>query len=215
MVAHRTMRIRRCEGGIALLSALVLMVAVLMTGIASTRAAIQSARAAGHERDRVLAVQMAHAGLRDAERDIEGGAAPGSARAAAFASASPAAFAADCRGGAPYDGMCTQQAGADGVSTVLAEDDGPAVLFGRFTGSRLAEGGGLPQQAPRYLIELLAPVDTDLLYRITARGAGALPGTHAALQGYYRKPADGSPGRRVGWRELGNWSAWYLSQDEP
>jgi type IV pilus assembly protein PilX len=45
------------------------------------------------------------------------------------------------------------------------------------------------------------------LYRIAARGAGSMPGARVALQAYFRKPPDGARGQRVGWREIGNWSA--------
>lgn len=198
---------RRREGGIALLTALVLMLAVLMTGIASTRGALQGARAAAHERDRVLALQMADAALLDAERDIEGGAEPGSARANAIAGGSADAFVAGCGGGRPYNGLCAHAASPEQLSELLAEDDGPAILFGSFTGLSMPDGqGALPLAAPRYLIELMPTTPDGQLYRITARGAGSMPGTHAALQAYYRKPSDGARGRRVGWRELGNWS---------
>jgi type IV pilus assembly protein PilX len=198
---------RRPEDGIALLTALVLMLAVLMTGIASTRGALQGARAAAHERDRVLALQMADAALLDAERDIEGGADPGSARANAIAGGSADAFVAGCGGGRPYNGLCAHATDPDQVSGLLADDDGPAILVGSFTGQGMPDGeGALPLAAPRYLIELMPATPDGQLYRITARGAGSMPGTHAALQAYYRKPPDGAPGRRVGWRELGNWS---------
>lgn len=198
---------RRREGGIALLTALVLMLAVLMTGIASTRGALQGARAAAHERDRVLALQMADAALLDAERDIEGGAEPGSARANAIAGGSADAFVAGCGGGRPYSGLCAYAANPDQLSELLAKDEGPAILFGSFTGLSMPDGeGALPLAAPRYLIELMPATPDGQLYRITARGAGSMPGTHAALQAYYRKPPDGARGRRVGWRELGNWS---------
>lgn len=205
-VARQFVPRRQREQGIALLTALVLMLAVLMTGIASTRGALQDARAAIHERDRALALQMAHAGLVDAERDIEGGASEVSGRAAALAHATADAFATDCLGGTPYDGLCTHQPDAAQLAALLAADDGPAVAFGHFTGQSLAlDAPGLPQEAPRYLIELMPRQDDDLLYRITARGAGSMAGTHAALQAYYLKPSGGGPGRRVGWRELGNW----------
>jgi len=198
---------RQREGGIALLTALVLMLAVLMTGIASTRGALQGARAAAHERDRVLALQMADAALQDAERDIEGGAEPGSARANAIAGGSADAFLAGCGGGRPYQGLCAYAADPDQLAELLADDDGPAILFGSFTGLSMPDGeGALPIEAPRYLIELMPAAPDGQLYRITARGAGSMAGTHAALQAYYRKPPDGAPGRRVGWRELGNWS---------
>jgi type IV pilus assembly protein PilX len=201
----------RREQGVALLTALILMLAVLMTGIASTRSALQNARAAAHERDRLLAVQMADAALSDAERDIEGGTSPGSARATAFASGRADAFANGCGGGTPYNGLCTYAPDPERHAAILAEDEGPAVVFGTFTGRLMPHGGGLPVEAPRYLIELM-PLNGDVhLYRITTRGAGAMPHTYAALQAYYSKPLDGSAGRRVGWRELGNWSELYAA----
>lgn len=215
----RSSRLHRRQRGIALLTALVLMLAVLTTGIASTRGALQSARAAAHERDRILAVQMADAGLQDAEHDIEGGAEPGSARANAILAGSADAFVAGCGGGTPYQGLCAQLVDPGETGALLADEDGPAVVFGSYTASSMPGGeGGLALEAPRYLIELMpapppgsapppgAAPPPGQLYRITARGAGSMPGTHAALQAYYRKPADGTPGRRVGWRELGNWS---------
>ena len=204
---------RARERGVALLTALILMLAVLMTAIASTRSALQNARSAAHERDRVLALQMADAALFDAERDIEGGSAPGSARAAAFATGQSAAFASGCRGGTPYNGLCTHDPDPARHAATLAEDDGPAVVYGTFTGGVMPDGeAGLPSEAPRYLIELMPPDGQAHLYRVTARGAGAMPHTYAALQAYYRKPLDATPGRRIGWRELGNWSELYASR---
>jgi len=204
---------RARERGVALLTALILMLAVLMTAIASTRSALQNARAAAHERDRVLALQMAEAALFDAERDIEGGSAPGSARAAAFATGQSGAFASGCRGGTPYNGLCTHDPDPARHAATLAEDDGPAVVYGTFTGGVMPDGeAGLPSEAPRYLIELMPPDGQAHLYRVTARGAGAMPHTYAALQAYYRKPLDAAPGRRIGWRELGNWSELYASR---
>lgn len=200
-------RSRQREGGVALLTALVLMLAVLMTGIATTRGALQGARAAAHERDRVLALQMADAALHDAQQDIEGGMAPGSARANAIAGGSADAFIAGCGGGRPYNGLCAHATDPAQLAALLLDDDGPAVVFGSFTGASMPGGeGALPRETPRYLIELLPAAPDGQLYRITARGAGSMPGTHAALQAYYRKPPDGAPGRRIGWRELGNWS---------
>ena len=210
MCASRTLHrapFQHRQGGIALLTALVLMLAVLMTGIATTRGALQGARAAAHERDRLMALQMADAALRDAERDIEGGAEPGSARATAIAGGSADAFVAGCGGGRPYQGLCAHAADPDQLPDLLAEDDGPALAFGSVTGASMPDGAGaLPTEAPRYLIELMPASPAGQLYRIVARGAGSMPGTHAALQAYYRKPPGGAPGRRVGWRELGNWS---------
>lgn len=205
---------RRQQAGVALLAALVLMLAVLMSGIAAARSAIGGARAAGHERDRMLALHGAMAALADAEHDIEGGADPASARAAALASASPAAFADGCARGAPYDGLCVQAPGFGDIAAALADDEGPGVALGAFTGAQAPAGeGALAAQAPRYLIELMPSPAGALLYRVTALGFGSAGTTQVGVQAYYRKllPAGaapgmpGGPGVRVGWREIGNW----------
>jgi len=204
----RRLHPRRGERGAALLTAMVLMLAVLMTGLAGARTALYGARAAAHERDRLLALQMAEAALADAERDIEGGASPGSARALALATGLPSAFAEACAGGTPYDGLCTVEDDIEEHAQRLAAGDGPAVRFGSFTGRQLPGNEGLSADDPRYLIERVPAAGTDHLYRISALGFGVMPSTQAAVQAYYRKPgAAGTPGRRVGWREIGNWAA--------
>jgi len=185
------------QRGIALLTALLLMLAVLMTGIAAARSAIASARIAGHERDRMLALHGAMAGLADAEHDIEGGADPGSARAAALASADPAAFADGCRGGAPYEGLC-RHAGGDAIHAALADPEGPGVVLGAHSNMRMAQGGGaLAVLPPRYLVERMPSGPDAILYRITALGFGSDEKTQAAVQAYYRKrlpPPPPTPG---------------------
>ncbi|MEM8510716.1 type IV pilus assembly protein PilX [Massilia sp. MP_M2] len=205
----------RRQAGIALITALVLMLAVLMTGIASARGALQSTRAAAYERDRVLAIQMAEAALLDAEHDIAGGAAPGSARANAILAGSADAFVGGCLGARPYSGLCVHDADANRQLSRLADDAGPAIAFGTFTGTTLPTGeGGLPLEAPRYLIELMPAPGDGQLYRIAARGVGSMPGARAAVQAYYHMPSAGAHGRRVGWREIGNWSALIVAAAE-
>jgi len=187
MTAHDVMRFRPArQCGVALLTALLLMLAVLMTGIAAARSAIASARIAGHERDRMLALHGAMAGLRDAEHDIEGGRDPGSARAAALANADPAAFAEGCRGGSPYEGLC-RQAGSGDIGALLADPQGPAVVLGSFSGAFMPTGAALAAQAPRYLIELMPSGAEARLFRITALGFGSVATTQVAVQAYYRK----------------------------
>jgi type IV pilus assembly protein PilX len=174
------------QRGIALLAALLLMLAVLMTGIAAARAAIGAARISGHERERMLALHGAMAGLRDAEHDIEGGLDPGSARAAALAHADPAAFAEDC-GGAPYEGLCRHSSSED-ILALLADPEGPGVVLGAFSGARMPLGGGaLAALPPRYLIELMPSGADAMLYRITVLGFGSAETSQAAVQAYYRK----------------------------
>lgn len=200
--------VRERDRGAALLTAMVLMLAVLMIALAGARTALYGARASAHERDRLLALQMAEAALVDAQRDIEGGANPASARAAAFAGGLAAAFADGCAGGAPYEGLCSESDSAAQAERIAAAD-GPAIHYGSFTGTRMPAGeAGLPAEAPRYLIERMPSSAAGHLYRITALGIGTMPATQAAVQAYYRKPASpGTPGRRVGWREIGNWAA--------
>ncbi|MCD2519209.1 pilus assembly protein [Massilia sp. G4R7] len=187
------------QRGIALLTALLLMLAVLMTGIAAARAAIGSARISGHERDRMLALHGAMAGLLDAEHDIEGGADPGSARAMALANADPDAFAEGCRGSASYEGLC-RHGGADDIHDALSDPDGPGVTLGAYSGARMPLGGGaLAVQPPRYLIELMPSGPEAVLYRITALGFGSVDTTQAAVQAYYRKlRPPGPPGPGAG-----------------
>lgn len=198
---------QRRQRGVALLISLMLMLAVLISGIAATRSALEGARAAALERDRLLAWQMAEAALLDAQHDIDGGLDPGSARAAAFAAGNPAQFAQGCEHGRPFKGMCRHDPDAGRQAGRLAEERSAAVDFGAYTGRQLPVGeGGLPASAPRYLIELLPPAGTDHLYRITALGGGARLDTEVVVQAYFRKPPAGTPGWRVGWRELGNWA---------
>lgn len=179
---------RRRQRGVALLTALLLMLAVLMTSIAAARTALSGAKAAGHERDRMLALQGAMAALADAEHDIEGGSDPASARAVALANAVPAAFAGDCRGGAPYDGLCAHAPDPGDIFAALADEAGPGVALGTFTGTQIPAGeGSLAAQAPRYLIELVPSSADSLLYRVTALGFGSAATTQAAVQAYYRK----------------------------
>ena len=202
---HPLQPLRACRSGqrgIALLTALLLMLAILLTGIAAARTAIHGALAATHERDRMLALHGAMAALADAEQDIEGGADPASARAAALANADPAAFADACGGAAPYDGLCSHAAADSDIHVALADGDGPGVVFGAFTGARIPSGvGALAAQAPRYLIERMPSAPNALLYRITALGFGSAGTTQVALQAYYRKllldaapPEPGPPG---------------------
>lgn len=187
------------QRGVALLTALLLMLAVLMTSLAAARTAISGARAAGHERDRMLALQGAMAAVADAERDIEGGLDPASSRAAALASATPSAFAAGCRGGAPYDGLCTHAPDTREIFAALADEAGPAVALGTFTGQQMPAGeGALAAQAPRYLIERMPSAAGALLYRVSALGFGSADTTQVAVQAYYRKQlAAGTPATPV------------------
>ncbi|KQQ88975.1 PilX N-terminal domain-containing pilus assembly protein [Massilia sp. Leaf139] len=199
------MRRIRSERGAALVTMLFLMLALLMMSLSSARGALAGAKSARYERDRQMAHAAAEAALRDAERDIDGAAGPTSPRTAIFAALDAAVFVERCRGQAEYAGLCKAATGKAAPAWQAADLAGRAgVEYGRFTGRTLPTGvATLPAVAPRYLIELLP--GSHPLFRITALGVGADPGTVVVLQSHYRRAAGGQPGRRLGWREIANW----------
>jgi type IV pilus assembly protein PilX len=228
-------RAQRRERGIALLSALSLLLAVLIVAVSAARSAASGEKAARQERDRHIALQAAEAALGDAERDIEGGADPAYARAAAIADGS--GFVDGCGTDGVNRGLCTRAASAPAPAwqaADLAADDGPAVAYGSFTGAAMPVGSGvLPARLPRYIIELmpLGGSQAGRFYRITAAGFGSRATTLVVVQSFYRKapagtaapgPGEGSPGTpeeqsvsetappqlpagRISWREVVNW----------
>ncbi|MES2150302.1 MAG: pilus assembly protein [Pseudomonadota bacterium] len=189
------------QHGVALLTAMVMLLAVLVLGAAAALAALDGEKSARSERERQVAMQAAEAALADAERDIEGGADPASARAALFAEGSALGFAPDCairRQGASV-GLCQrvaspglpawQQVDLAGVSPAA----GTVVDYGAFTGASMPLEAGATR--PRYLIELVpytragedAGARAVNFYRITAIGFGARDSARVVLQTYYRK----------------------------
>jgi Tfp pilus assembly protein PilX len=193
-------------GGAALATALLFMLAVLIVGVSAARTALYAEKSARSERDRHIAFQAAEAALTDAERDIEGGRDPGSARAQLFAAASALGFADGCGAGAVSInlGLCSYSPAARAPAWQTAElagDEGAplnTVPYGTFTGAALPAGSGtLTARHPRYLIELmpLARAGEDAtdragnFYRITAIGFGARPSTQVVLQAFYRRVA--------------------------
>jgi Tfp pilus assembly protein PilX len=194
-------RVRRNRGA-ALLTALFVLLALTIIAMSAAQMALNAEKSARVERDRHLAFQAAEAGLLDAERDIEGGADPSSARAALFADASALGFAEGCGEGSasPNLGLCAHVALAPGWQAAGLADTAAtaATPYGKFTGAVLPVGvGALPARAPRYVIELMPLVSagedagqrTGNLYRITAIGFGARDSTHVVLQEFYRKVA--------------------------
>jgi len=190
------------ETGVALLTTLVLPVAVLVIGISAARLALHGEKAARGERDRQMAFQAAEEALMDAENDIEGSkSAPG--RSAMFAPDSALGFVDGCGAGAASAnlGLCLRDVdeGTPVWKRVDLADDGAgshSVPFGQFTGAAMPTGEGfLPFKRPRYVIELLpyaaqgedAGVRQSFFYRVTAIGFGSAPGSEVVLQSVYRK----------------------------
>jgi type IV pilus assembly protein PilX len=194
--------VRSRQSGVALLTALVLMLVVLMMGIAAARAAIHADKSARHERDRHIAFAAAEAALADAELDIESAAATAPGRAALL-EAGPSALAQGCGRGADDLGLCTDEAGTPQWQTVDLEAEIATVGYGNFTGAQMATGSGtLPALVPRYIIEIIgvtaAPPGSGRFFRITALGFGSHKTTKVVLQTFYRKPAAAAPGAPAG-----------------
>ena len=185
--------------GAALVKALLVVLALLITGVSATRAALNAEKTARLERDLQIAFEAVEAALSDAERDIEGGSDPASARAALFLEPSALGFVEGCgRGDAANRGLCLylsepSLAGWQRV-TLAAPDADNVVEYGRYTGARMQVGSGaLSARLPRYIIERLPPARPredpikvqGNFYRITALGFGAQEATLVALQSYY------------------------------
>jgi type IV pilus assembly protein PilX len=203
------------QGGAALVTALVLMVAVLIAGFASVRAALADAQSARHERDRQTALRAAEMALVDAEREL----ADTPASSPRFAALAGAGFVDGCgTAGSDNHGLCTRVAPPSWQAIDLAGDDPALVLYGTFS---LRDLSGVAKQ-PRYLIELL-PFNAAYgrLYRITALGFGQRGSMRVVLQSFYRTPAPAGPGPpappttlptgRLGWREVANWPALHAA----
>lgn len=195
----RAVRRRPCrrQSGVTLLMALFVVLVVSLLSLASARIAFDGARAAAAERDRQLAFQAAEAGLTDAERDIDGGANPASARALMFDDAGASGFESGCGKGTDNIGLCLFDSAAPPAWQTV--DSSAAAVYGTFTGAILPWGGPLPLAPPRYVIERLplVPAGEDAsggphgprVFRITAFGYGARPDTLVVLQSVYRKQA--------------------------
>jgi type IV pilus assembly protein PilX len=203
------------QGGAALVTALVLMLAVLIAGFASVRAALADAQSARHERDRQAALRAAEMALVDAEREL----ADTPASSPRFAALAGAGFVDGCgTAGSDNHGLCTRAAPPSWQAIDLAGDDPALVLYGTFS---LRDLSGVAKQ-PRYLIELL-PFNAAYgrLYRITALGFGQRGSMRVVLQSFYRTPSPAGPGPpappttlptgRLGWREVANWPALHAA----
>jgi type IV pilus assembly protein PilX len=186
--------------GAALVCSLLLMMAAMLVAVSISRTVFAAIASAGTERERSLAWETAEAALRDAERDIAGGADP--ARAARFTAADAAGFVDGCGRGGAGRGLCSAASPPAWQALDLAEAGNPALVpYGYFTGASIGGGTGkglLPAQPPAYLIERIAPPGAGAslgnFYRITAIGFGSNAATRVVLQSVYRKPAPAPPG---------------------
>jgi len=196
---------RRTQRGVALVTAVIMLLVITMLAIAGARSALDTKRSSRNQRDFDIALQAAEAALRDAELDI---ASTGS-RAWMFDQTQDFYFAQGCGTSTaksqPDIGLCDTRnspAGTNIWDTVnwTAANGQTTVEYGTFTGLSFPTGTGLtPSRKPRYLIEVIqdkplgdSVTDIRYIYRVTAVGFGPNDTTRAMVQMYFRKPLPNS-----------------------
>ncbi|MET3109346.1 type IV pilus assembly protein PilX [Oxalobacteraceae bacterium GrIS 1.18] len=188
------------ENGSSIILTLVLLLAILLVGTSMANIAIVDTKSVHNQHDRLIALEAAESALIDAELDIENSHVNNS-RSQLFSRHSAKGFTNGCGKGEAniYQGLCLNNDAATEpiwLSSNIANGNtnSPSVQFGRFTGQTMPSGTGpLPNQLPRYIIELMpdnAPgnsADTTYIYRITAIGFGSNSNTQVVVQSFYRK----------------------------
>ncbi len=176
------------QRGVALITGLIFLVVLTLIAITAARMAGLEERMSGNMRDRSLAVQAAEMALRDAERDIRGGA--GITRSPAISGLT--GFVADCgtsTGTTNDDGLCFNGVGgyAAPIWSTTNMAAAPSVQYGQFTGATAIAN---VSAQPRYLIEGIRKTPPGggvvFYYRITARALGGNPNTVVWLQEVFR-----------------------------
>lgn len=178
------------QHGVALITGLIFMVVLTLIAITAARMAGLEERMSGNMRDRSLAVQAAEMALRDAERDIRGGA--GTTRSPAISGLTN--FVSACTNGLCYNGNLGNANGVDWnvtpVWSTVSMTAAPSVAYSDFTNADVTRFNNL-SALPRYIIEGIkktppgsgSPVH---FYRITVRAQGANPNTVVWLQEVFR-----------------------------
>ncbi len=201
--SFRAGRARHASSGIALITAVIMLLVITLLALGGARLALDSKRSSRNQRDFEIAYQAAEAALLDAELDISSAAAK---RSGLFLPTSAAGFlAGDCNIGtalpSAFLGLCdTSDNAGDPIWNTInwtASTGNKTVEYGTFTGRSFPTGTGLtPARKPRYLIEVLLDKTngasaTDLTqrykYRITAIGFGPNDTTRAIVQSVFRK----------------------------
>lgn len=176
------------QQGVALITGLIFMVVLTLIAITAARMAGLEERMSGNMRDRSLAMQAAEMALRDAERDIRGGA--GTTRSPAISGLTN--FVSACTNGLCYNGILGNANGVDWnvtpAWTTVSMTAAPSVAYGAFTGATAIAG---LSARPRYIIEGIKKIPPGsgspvYYYRITVRAQGANPNTVVWLQEVFR-----------------------------
>jgi len=187
MINHRcNTRPANRQQGVALITGLIFLVVLTLISVTAARMSSLEERMSGNMRDRSLAMQAAEMALRDAERDIRGGA--GITRAPAISGLTN--FNPACTAGLCYNGPAGNANGINWNTTpvwsVVNMISAPSVAYGTNTG---AIGNVVLSAQPRYIIEGIEKNRsgaTVYYYRITVRAQGANANTVVWLQEVYR-----------------------------
>ncbi|WP_262389549.1 pilus assembly PilX family protein [Cupriavidus campinensis] len=199
----------RDERGVALITAVIMLLVITLLAISGARIALDSKKTSRNQRDYEIAFQAAEAALRDAELDISSATGPAK-RTQIFSSKKRDGF--DVPGGCntgtapsgPYLGLCdTYNSNPPIWNTVdwTATVGQRTVEYGTFTGRSFPTGSGLtPGRKPRYLIEIMTDRginqsasnqdEVKFMYQITAVGFGPNDTTRAVVQSLYYKGED-------------------------
>lgn len=174
------------QHGVALITGLIFLVVLTLISITAARMSSLEERMSGNMRDRSLAMQAAEMALRDAERDIRGGA--GITRAPAISGITN--FVQACTAGLCYNGPAGNANGTNWNTTpvwsLVSMTAAPSVAYGTNTG---AIGNVALSAQPRYIIEGIEKSGSGTAiyyYRITVRAQGANANTVVWLQEVYR-----------------------------
>ncbi|CAH1903694.1 Type IV pilus assembly protein PilX [Candidatus Nitrotoga sp. HW29] len=174
------------QHGVALITGLIFLVVLTFISVTTARMSGLEERMSGNMRDRSLAMQAAEMALRDAERDIRGGA--GITRTPVISGLTN--FDSACTAGLCYNGPAGNANGTNWTTTpiwsVINMTAAPSVAYGTNTGA--TSFVGLSAQ-PRYIIEGIEKNGSGtaiFYYRITVRAQGANANTVVWLQEVYK-----------------------------
>ena len=170
-----------------MITGLIFLVVLTLISVTAARMSSLEERMSGNMRDRSLAMQAAEMALRDAERDIRGGA--GITRTPAISGLTN--FDSACTAGLCYNGPAGTANGTQNwittpVWSVVNMTAAPSVAYGTNTG---ATGNVALSAQPRYIIEGIEKNGSGTAiyyYRITVRAQGANANTVVWLQEVYR-----------------------------
>lgn len=173
MTRHLTATSRRHQAGMSLVMGLLFLALLALLGLAGMSVSVQEERMASNAQDRTLAFNAAEAALRDCETALQGASLPvfdgtnGMYQPAALGSTPVWKSIVWTDAGTTRE-LATIPAGAAAAPRCIVEELPPQPNLG---GNKSLAAG--------------KPLSDAGMYRITARGVGAKPGTVVMLQTTY------------------------------